>query len=219
MNKLDFMESLTGAFRSKTEEFLSSTRNTSIRLGTLGAKGTTSSMAAEYMRSVLGDNNTSIDIVYYDTFQVVQQNLLDREVEYALVPNAYERVTDFYWDNALIPVLYFIYDTPMYSVYSLPGRYGAASEIVQNHSLKIAACPAVYKLIDILLPELDTGKIQIVQVPSTDSAAKHVSNGLCDLAVTNELCAGKYGLSNVTEMYRVEMSWVVFKNLAKGKNI
>ncbi|MGE5370380.1 MAG: hypothetical protein ACM3QZ_00190 [Solirubrobacterales bacterium] len=209
MNKC--LDDFTLVFRNKAEEFLQSTRDVSFRLGTLGAEGTTSSMAAKYMKSVLTENNTSVDIAYFDTFEIVQKSLLSGEIEYALVPNAYEGVTNFYWDASLTPVFYFIHDTPRYGIYTLPSMYKEYSELLGKEHLRIAACPAVYTLINKLLPEIDIDHLEIVYAPSTESAANHVSRGLCDLGVTNETSASKYNLSNITDIFRVEMSWVVFK--------
>jgi hypothetical protein len=85
-------------------------------------------------------------------------------------------------------------------------------KILSRKDLRVAACPAVYKLISILLPQNQLENSQITQVFSTESAARHVHEKLCDLAVTNETSAKKYGLVSITDTYSIEMSWVVFSN-------
>lgn len=210
MPEVNECSNLYNVFRVKAENFLSRTKGCNIRLGTLGAEGTTSSLAARYLERILKEENgTSTDIVYYNNFEEVHLRLSWEEIDYALVPHAYERITDYYWDNTLEPILYFVYNTPRYGIYTRPDNLNNAENLAGKNK-KIAACPAVYKLISILIPQEEQENLKLEKVNSTESAAWHVCNNICELAVTNESSAEKYGLVNISEIYNVEMSWAVF---------
>lgn len=210
MSEINACINLYNVFKVKAENFLSKTKGCNIKLGTLGAEGTTSSLAAKYLQHILKEKNgTPTDIVYYDNFEEVHIKLSGEEIDYALVPHAYERITDYYWDNTLEPILYFVYNTPKYGIYTKPDYLNNVENLTKK-DIKIAACPAVFKLISILMPQTELDNLKIEKVNSTESAAWYVYNNICELAVTNESSAGKYGLVNISEIYNVEMSWAVF---------
>ena len=61
----------------------------------------------------------------------------ETEMDFALVPSAYERVTDFFWDMKLENCMNFIFPTPQYGLVCKNDYH-----IDNNENITIATCHA-----------------------------------------------------------------------------
>ena len=182
-----------------------------VTIGTLGPKGTTSEMTSFSLIVALrqsGVNNVNTKL--YENFAMVTKALFNREVDVILIPNAYDRISDIYWDPRIKIDVYFQHVTPKY------GLYARHSDITTKRDTILSVMPACTSIIDHLQQTNSESKSQFVQITSsTEEAARLVAEGKADIAITNELCAKKYGLVSLASEYHVEMLWTVF-SLKRG---
>ena len=172
---------------------------------TMGPKTTSSYHAATMFvdtikHLVIG---SSFEIVTFDNFDQVYQCLTENDAEYAIIPNAYEDVTKYYWNRSLKLNGYFRCHTPGYVI-------AAQEASVSLGCPRVASCPAVYQLIDDAVQAGTFQDYQLVSANSTDHAARLVLEGSADLAVTNTNSVKHYGLTDVKSFYGVEMLWSIF---------
>jgi bacilysin biosynthesis protein BacA len=172
-------------------------------VGTMGPSGTSSSLACEYfIRKV----PAVLDSALYDNFDLLFQALLDGDCGLALVPNAYERITEYYWDKRLQLVCFFLRDTPSYGLACRPGE-----AILESGPLRVACCLPVRQLFDELAPaDWRSREIEWTMRPSTTSAARAVQDGEADVAVSNQPSVDAANLVFVIEKPGVPMLWSVF---------
>lgn len=185
----------------------------SLKIVTLGPVGTSSNCAALFLVDELSKVNSacnySIDLK--DNFNEVYEQLRCNKTDYALVPAAYERITDFFWCKDFSNVLSFIYETPKYGIIS-KNDYVFSKSI----DVKIASCPAVEKIVNFIGKDIQENyNLELVRTFSTAQAAEFVANGITDIGVTNEssyeIYKGK-GIKFITPRYSAKILWVIFKN-------
>lgn len=183
-----------------------------IKFGTLGPNGTSSEQALKYLVSNLAnyDPNIRYEITLMNTFAKVYQALDAGLIRYALVPAAYERITDFFWNDHFVNNLNFILPTPEYGMVCKKGY-----QPVRNRKVKVACCPAVENIIEYLSDgELKESQIERVTTNSTTEAVISLINNDADLAVTNRTSFELYrdkGIKFISKMYNSKMVWVLFK--------
>lgn len=187
-------------------------KNSIISIGTLGPTGTTSHYALKYfIDSVKEFENMSVKIVLHNNFRLVHEDLLKGEIDLALIPNAYENITEMYWDIRLKNVLSFLLETP---------PYGLATNRCHNNSdlkVKISTCSPVKHLVYQFANEKKNrfSKFEIVPAESTAHAAKLVNEGIADYAITNATSLIKEHLEFVSSPFSAEVIWTVFMNREK----
>ncbi|PQQ65650.1 hypothetical protein [Acetivibrio saccincola] len=208
------MTTIIEPFERQYKDFIneiSSMKN--IRIGSLGPHGTSSEQAVKYMIGYLNKINSkcSYKICLMDDFRYVFDALNNKEIEYALIHSAYERITDYFWNHRFSNVLNFIYHTP---------DYGMIGKVGENYSFKkkvrVAACPAVQGILQYLAGDvlLDT-EIEIVTTRSTTEAVLFVLEGKADVGITNETSYELYrdkGIQFISKKYNAHIVWCLFKN-------
>lgn len=186
--------------------------NDVIRIGTLGPKGTSSEQALKYLLTVVKKYNHQIkfDKMLINNFTDVYKKLEKGLIDYALVPTAYERITDFFWNNHFINNLNFIFPTPEYGMVC-KNNY----KPVNNRKVKIACCPAVENIIGYLSDgKLGEEQIERVRTNSTTEAVLCLINNDADLAVTNKTSFELYSdkdIKFISKTYHSNMVWALFK--------
>ncbi|SKB14962.1 conserved hypothetical protein, involved in aeruginosin biosynthesis [Planktothrix sp. PCC 11201] len=187
------------------EFYCSATHNTTLRVGTLGPKDTSSEQTLHYLVTQWRAEKISVIIHLFDTFTELKQSLLDEEIDLALVPHAYEKINDFYMEPSFQLGFIFIYPTP---VYGLAKRKNV--ELVSD-DCTLVTHPAPLPLLPYLLPDyLDQNNIKVELVNSTSAAAIQVKQGLADLAITNENALRDNDLEFISQYGEIEMSWSLF---------
>ncbi|NEO40837.1 MAG: LysR family transcriptional regulator [Moorea sp. SIOASIH] len=175
-------------------------------VGTLGPAGTSSEEALEYVVEQLQLEELSITTKLFDNFSQLKEALVSEDVNLALVPHAYHNINDFYMEPSFELSFIFIYPTP---------SYGLAKKPINQFDINkctILTHPAPLPLLSYLLPDYEQQKsIKVKLVDSTSVAAKEVSEGLAELAITNEKAADKYGLEFIKTYGKIKMSWSIFQ--------
>lgn len=195
------------------ERFLHSLEGkASLTLLTLGPEETSSYKASMYLIDYLRTNGVTNEMRIHapNNFDEVLRSFKAGVGNFMVMPNAYENITEVYWDPTMETVFSYYHNTP---------AYGLAVEnraVLDARRIRVSSCPAVYSLIDELGSDLLAGKeVQIVTTASTVSAAETASLGLAEIAVTNATSAAKYGLSFLAEVPGVDMLWSVFARREK----
>lgn len=86
--------------------------NEEVRLVTLGPSGTTSSVIANKLKDVFeAEKNRKVVIDLFDTFELALSEISNNKADMILVPNAYHRITTFYWNTKLELVYSFVAGT------------------------------------------------------------------------------------------------------------
>lgn len=178
-----------------------------IIIGTLGPSGTSSEEALNYVVSQLQNEQITVSVQLFDNFSALAEKLLNKQIDLALVPHAYDKINEFYMEPKFDLGLIFTYPTP---IYGLAKRKD--TELDFNGS-KIVSHPAPLPLLSKLLPiSLDRAEIEVELVNSTSAAAILVKEGLADFAITNEKALNFYDLEFVSTYGRIPMSWSIFHN-------
>lgn len=176
-------------------------------IGTLGPAGTRSEETARQLAVRWKKEYNSLPrISLYSSFEEVQSALISHQINVALVPNAYERVNEYYINPDIVWVDHFPHDTP---TYGLAMRKGA--EIPRNQC-RIVTHPAPRLLVKHLLSKLPhpPRHYSINLVQSTSVAAKWVKEKAADLAITNAITAAREGLVFIEDYGKIKMSWSLF---------
>ncbi|MEV6731329.1 MULTISPECIES: hypothetical protein [unclassified Streptomyces] len=172
-------------------------------IATLGPAGTSSEVAADVVwQSLDGDFPSTPGIELHRTYEDAAEALLNHDVNYLVVANAYSGISEFYMDTRLALAGVFVMDTPNYGIVRLPGRSIPARPVVATH-------PAPRPLVDELLPSSFTDR-EILQVTSTSAAAQAVQDGITDLALTTVPAAEAHGLEFISRQRVIRMLWSVF---------
>ncbi|MDP5274283.1 bacilysin biosynthesis protein BacA [Chengkuizengella axinellae] len=88
-----------------------------ISVGTLGPEGTSSEYAAiAFSNNYLANQGYKSDIVLSDTFEESLTKLVDRTLDYVIVPHAYDGIKNFYMRPEIDLFQLFRCDTPMYGL-------------------------------------------------------------------------------------------------------
>ncbi|MEU9235166.1 hypothetical protein [Streptomyces subrutilus] len=172
-------------------------------LGTLGPSGTSSHVAAGPLVERYG-----LDIRLFNTFDDVLAALVDRKVDYALVPSAYQGLTRFHWHRDLRLVAFFPQATPEYGIASAPHTAVGDED---TGPLRVAAMWEVRRIYAEVAPAALSGReVRWVDVDSTQHAAELLAAGGADLAVTNAPGVHAHGLGWVARRPGAEIVWTVF---------
>lgn len=171
-------------------------------LGTLGPSGTSSHVAAGPLVERHG-----LHVRLFDTFDDVLAALVDRKVEYALVPSAYQGLTRFHWHRDLRLVAFFPQATPEYGIAALSDTAPPAG----HGPVSVAAMWEVRRIYAEVVPAaLGEREVHWVDADSTQHAAEILAAGGADLAVTNAPGVRAHGLSWVARRPGAEILWTVF---------
>ncbi|MER5466268.1 hypothetical protein ABT010_37625 [Streptomyces sp. NPDC002668] len=169
----------------------------------MGPPGTSSEVAAGIVwQSLEGDAPNARNIELHRTYEDAAEALLNRDVNYLVVANAYSRISEFYMNTRLALAGVFVMDTPNYGIVQVPGSSVPDRPVVATH-------PAPRPLVDELLPAHFTDR-EILQVTSTSMAAQVVRDGVTDLALTTVPAAEAHGLEFISRKRVIRMLWSVF---------
>lgn len=185
----------------------------SLIMGTLGPKGTSSEHTSDYLAIQLKEQGIYLSVKLFDDFLLVKEALLQEQIDWALVPHAYDKINEFYMEPSLILGFIFIHSTP---------AYGLAKKKDQAFNLEgatIVSHPAPLPLLPKLLPDSANKEIQVILANSTSAAAILVEQGLADFAITNEHAAKAHGLEFVSMYGEITMSWAIFYKDQRGKHV
>lgn len=185
-------------------------------IATLGPIGTTSYNAALYFRDYVQvtSKDVHVNIDLYENFDLVFKALLDEKTQLILMPNAYNKMTEFYWNKNLEVICSFLLNTPSYGIASHNDFKGKKDKIT------LATCKAVEHII----PELWNSTLfkdkeyEIVEAYSTKSAMQLLVDQKVDLALTNSSSLKKSNLKFISETKSAEVLWSVF-TLSKDNGI
>lgn len=192
-------------------EYVKKANTDEIRIATLGPKGTSSYYAysyfVKYMRSL--ETGKKFSVVLKDNFDLVIECLERKEVDLIIIPNAYDRITEMYWNPRLYNLFSFLLKTPDYGIASIDGSYNH-----KDKKVKIACCKPVYCLIDELIQEINPTiqEYEIVQKYSTIESAKALKNGEAELALTNSTSVNETGIKFITSVWHADVLWSIFSN-------
>lgn len=176
---------------------------------TMGPQGTTSSEAAKYFQNYaineLGASDMKISL--YDTFEIALKKMKDGGADFIILPNAYGKMTNFYWDNTLELMFTFIIQTPEYGIAALD-----MNALQEKQTISIATCKAVEHLVNDMWNELNMKdkEYTIVEAFSTKKSLMLLEEGKVDLALTNNSSLEKSNASFVTKTMHTEVLWSVF---------
>ncbi|GAA2189752.1 prephenate dehydratase [Micromonospora lupini] len=171
-------------------------------LATLGPPGTSSHLTAVFLAERHG-----LRVELSDTFDAVLAALVDRRVDQALVPSAYQGLTRFHWHRDLRLEAYFAQATPEYGIAAHPHREPHLS----GGQLAVAALWEVRRIFtDLAPPALRDREVRWVDADSTQHAAEIVAAGGADLAVTNAPGVDGHGLRWVAHRPGAEIVWTLF---------
>ncbi|MFD0376133.1 hypothetical protein [Streptomyces sp. NPDC127112] len=171
-------------------------------LGTLGPAGTSSELAARFLA---GEHRLSVRL--FATFDDVLDQLLRSQVEFALVPSAYQGLTRFHWHRDLRLRGFFAQATPEYGI---AARAGAAP-LPGDGPLVVAAMWEVRRIYAELAPDgLRDRGVAWVDASSTQHAAEILAAGGADLAVTNAPGIRANDLRWVASRQGAEIVWTLF---------
>ena len=177
-----------------------------INIGTLGPSGTSSEQAMKYLINAFREveDSCKYNIVLENDFQYVLNDLENSKLDYALVPSAYDRITDFFWSYNITNVLNFIYETPDYGLVCLEGYKPA-----NNNKVRVATCSAVRNIIKYLCQDIVKDKeVEIVEARSTTESLLFLLEGKADAAITNETSFQIYkhkGIKFVSDKYNTHV--------------
>ncbi|WP_025689524.1 hypothetical protein [Paenibacillus zanthoxyli] len=145
-----------------------------------------------------------------NNFTQIFDDLEEGFISYALIPSAYERITDFFWNNNFENNLNFIFSTPEYGIVCREGQL-----IDPSRTLKIACCSPVQNIIGSLSNgELKEHNVVKILTSSTTEALLYLLNGMADLAITNQTSFDLYkdqGIQFVYKKYSARIVWSLFK--------
>jgi bacilysin biosynthesis protein BacA len=174
----------------------------STRLGTLGPEGTSSEYIAHLMSRSVGEHG-SLQIVLEDTFEQCMDALVGDRIHLALVPHAYANINTFYMDPRLEPVSLFRGSTPEYGL-ATRSDFAFHEELLYTETVVTHPAP-----IPLLEYHFDR-PVKRAIVNSTSQAAGDVSDGLYNIALTNEQAARQHNLKFVHRFAQIPMTWTVF---------
>ena len=185
------MRELIQPFADQYDNFLSDLDKTKRKIifGTLGPKGTTSDYALDYLCSYLKKVKPGfeIEVKFQNKFEYVFSDLKNKAIDYAFIPSAYQRITDYYWYPEFTNVLNILYPSPPYGLISKE-KFDYSKV---NGNIRIAACSAVENML-FYLDKNYFDKYEKVAVSSTVETVKFVLEGKADIDEVTEECFGRY---------------------------
>ncbi|MDG4780855.1 prephenate dehydratase [Micromonospora sp. WMMD961] len=171
-------------------------------LATLGPAGTSSHLTAAFLAERHG-----LRIELSDSFDAVLAALVERRVDQALVPSAYQGLTRFHWHRDLRLDAYFAQATPEYGIAARPDRELDPA----GGQLTVAALWEVRRIFtDLAPPALRDRPVRWVDADSTQHAAEILAADGADLAVTNAPGVHRHALRWVALRPGAEIVWTLF---------
>lgn len=193
----------------KRQKLFNYTDGRNIKLVTMGPKGTTSSMAAEYLKkyALNNMNAASVEIMLYDTFESAAVELKKENADFILLPNAYGKMTNFYWDITLELIFTFIIQTPEYGIAAM-----SLDSVKLKDHVTIATCKAVEHLVSEMWPKLgmEEKDYTIIEAYSTKKSLMLLEEGKVDFALTNDTSLVGSNAYFITDTMHTEVLWSVF---------
>lgn len=173
-------------------------------LGTLGPAGTSSHLTAVSLAERYG-----LRIALLPSFDAVLDELVTGDVEFALVPSAYQGLTRFHWHGGLRLRAFFAQATPEYGIAARadaePGPPPGTAPV------SVAAMWEVRRIYAEVAPAALGGRpVRWVDAGSTQDAAAILARGGADLAVTNAPGVRAHGLRWVATRPGAEVVWTLF---------
>lgn len=183
----------------------------SIVIGTLGPHGTSSHRAINFILPYFKNENMECDcsIKLQNNFNGVFHDLDKEHIDYALVPTAYERVTDFFWYDKFQNVLNFIYETPPYGLVCR----GDFDHENPPETVRIATCRAVENMLDYFYFS-PYRNCEVVEVSSTTQAVMALLENKADVCITNQTSYDLHkdqGIRFISEKFKADIVWSLFK--------
>ncbi|MET7834725.1 prephenate dehydratase [Micromonospora sediminicola] len=194
--------SLAGAYGRRWRAVVDQwARHPGTAVATLGPPGTSSHLTAAFLAE-----RHALRIELCDTFDAVLGALVDRRVDQALVPSAYQGATRFHWHRDLRLDAYFAQATPEYGIAArADGAPDGAGEVT------VAALWEVRRIFgDLAPPALADRPVRWVDADSTQHAAELLAAGDADLAVTNAPGVRRHALRWVVRRPGAEIVWLLF---------
>lgn len=179
----------------------------SLKLGTLGPKGTSSEYIAESMVSCLGGRD-SLRIVLESTYEQCVDSLAGGDIDLALVAHAYPKINAFYMNPRLEPAVVFRGNTPEYGLATRPD-FEFDEEMLFTRTVVSHPAP-----VPLLRYHFDR-PVTTASATSTSQAARDVADGRYDIAITNEQAVGEHNLTFVHRFAHIPMTWTVFSRKVK----
>ncbi|AYV32743.1 bacilysin biosynthesis protein BacA [Streptomyces sp. CJ_13] len=174
----------------------------SVKLGTLGPKGTSSEYIAQSMVRSIGDRD-ALRIVLESTYEQCMTALADGQVDLALVAHAYPKINAFYMNPLLEPAIVFRGNTPEYGLATRPD-FEFREELLFSET--VVSHPAPVPLL-----EYHFGRpVRLATANSTSQAARDVADGRYDIAITNAQAVREHNLKFVYRFSHIPMTWTVF---------
>ncbi|MEA5536961.1 LysR family transcriptional regulator [Crocosphaera sp. XPORK-15E] len=199
-------------FQLESDTKISTTKT--LTLGTLGPSGSSSDYVADYVTNQFKTQNLRILAKLFENFFQVKEALFNKQIDWALVPHAYNQINEFYMESDFDLSFIFIYPTPV---------YGLAKKKDKNVTLKgatIISHPAPLPLLSKLLPEpLTINDVKVELCSSTSFAAIQVKQELADFAITNENAALANNLEFIAIYGNIKMSWSIFSRKQKENEL
>lgn len=183
-----------------------------LTIGTLGPDGTSSVQAVKYMiENLQVIEQCKFNIKLQKDFLEIFAQLENFQIDYALIPVAYEKVTNFFWHSDFSNILNFVFPTPFYGIVSK-----STVDYRRLKTIRIATCPAVERLYQFFLEELALDiQVEIVTTRSTTEAILFLLENKADLAITNQTSFEIYkgeGIYFLSKKLNSNMVWSLFKN-------
>lgn len=207
-------DNVLNAFRDQKcnlTKYIECLKGDEIRVATLGPKGTSSYYAytyfVQYIKSI--GIHKKCSVVLLENFDLVVETLEDNTADIIIIPNAYDRITEMYWNPRLYNLFSFLLKTPDYGIASVDGDYTH-----KDKRIKIASCKPVYCLIDELIHQVDPQikDYEVIEKYSTIESAVALKNHEVDLALTNSTSVKETGTKFISSVWHADVLWSVFSN-------
>ncbi|MFE9534792.1 hypothetical protein [Streptomyces sp. NPDC006691] len=174
----------------------------SVKLVTLGPRGTSSEYIAESVAHSLGERS-AFRIFLENTYELCLDALTDGQVDLALVAHAYPKINAFYMNPLLEPAIVFRGNTPEYGL-ATRRDFEYREELLSSET--IVSHPAPVPLL-----KYHFGRpVHIATATSTSQAAREVADGRYNIAITNEKAMTEHNLTFVHTFSHIPMTWTVF---------
>jgi prephenate decarboxylase len=198
MDTVHFTESVAHLLSDK---LIKTDSNNNLKIGVLGKK-TSSEYAAEHFKTMC-PNNTGVEIIGLDSFDVILSSVIKGETDMSIIPHGSKKINEFYMHFDLMPVMEFYYATPRYGI--------ACSKFFQGKEIKtIAYLPETEPILTMLIPDFANAGGELFHATSTENAAEMVVSGKVDGGLTNENAMKHHDLKWVAVGQKIPMSWTCF---------
>lgn len=184
-------------------------KKSSVTMATLGPEGTTSSETAKVFKKYIEDINKLADlkINLYDSFELAINEVHKRSADFILLPNAYGKMTNFYWDTTIELGFVFTNKTPEYGIAMLD-----KNNLYDKPTLTISTCKAVEHLLQELMDttEFKNKSYEIVEANSTTKSLMLLEDGKVDLALTNDTSLKNSKAYFISNTKYTDVLWSIF---------